>query len=325
MSNIIQRPRRLRYHSGLRDMLTEVRLNISDLIYPVFIKEGISQKKEIDSMPGVFQYSIDEVVKEVKEAWDLGIKAVILFGIPKHKDERASGAYDQNGIVQLATRKIKEACPKILIITDVCLCEYMSHGHCGLISENGEIENDSSLEILANTALSHVQAGADMVAPSDMMDGRVLAIRTILDQNNFQHIPIMSYAVKYASSFYGPFRDAAESAPSFGDRKSYQMGFTSEKEAIREAMLDEEEGADFIMVKPAMAYLDIIRVLKDTTNLPLVAYQVSGEYSMLMAAHQKGFLSLEDILLESLVGMKRAGAQLIITYFAKQIAGFLET
>jgi porphobilinogen synthase len=305
-------------------MLKEVRLFKEDLIYPIFIKEGIKSKVEIKSMPGIYQFPLNQVVKEVKEAYDLGVKAVLLFGIPKTKDKKASGAYNPKGIVQQAIQKIKKEIPDLLIITDVCLCEYMSHGHCGIIDKNEEILNDETLALLAKTALSHAKAGADIVAPSDMMDFRVRAIREELDKNGFYQIPIMSYAVKYASSFYGPFRDAAESAPQFGDRKSYQMDYRNKNEALKEAWLDYEEGADFLMVKPAMPYLDIIRDVKEEINLPLVAYQVSGEYSMIIASHELKYLDRKEIILESLTSIKRAGANLIITYFAKEIAKYLK-
>lgn len=315
---MIQRPRRLRQNPVLRQMLQEVHLRPENLIYPLFIKEGISEKQAISSMPGIFQYSLKEAVAEIKLLQKDGLKSVILFGIPEKKDNKASEAINPKGIIQKACQEIKSACPTIFLITDVCLCEYMDHGHCGLLHSSGTILNDPSLEILAQSALSHAMAGADMVAPSDMMDGRVAAIRQVLDESSFADLPIMSYAVKYASHFYGPFREAAESAPLSGDRKSYQMDFKNIKEASREAFLDEEEGADILMVKPALPYLDILKNLSEQSDLPLAAYQVSGEYTMLRSAVDQGWLN-EDSILESLISTKRAGAQLILTYFAKDI------
>ncbi|EKD41441.1 MAG: hypothetical protein ACD_73C00720G0002 [uncultured bacterium] len=315
---LIHRPRRLRLNETLRAMLCETRLNSSDFVLPLFIKEGIKEKKAISSMPGHYQLTLKDALKECGEIYKLGLKSIILFGIPKHKDQKASEAYNDQGYLQDTIKAIKDKYPKLYIITDVCLCEYMEHGHCGIVDKKGEILNDPSLELLAKTAASHAGAGADMVAPSDMMDGRVWAIRKALDQTGFLNTPIMSYAVKYASSFYGPFREAAESTPQFGDRKTYQMDYANKSEALREALLDIEEGADMIMVKPALAYLDIIAKLKSQLNTPLAAYQVSGEYSQIMAAAAKGWISEEGVMLESLTAIKRAGAQLIITYFAKK-------
>ncbi|MDK2821237.1 MAG: porphobilinogen synthase [Clostridia bacterium] len=318
----IYRPRRLRQNEVIRSMVRETELNFKDLIYPLFVIHGKDVKTPVPSLPGVFQLSIDKLEKEVGEVVAAGIPAVILFGIPAEKDEVASGAYDPNGIVQEAVRTLKRAYPELLVITDVCLCEYTSHGHCGVI-DNGQVLNDPTLELLAKTALSHVEAGADIVAPSDMMDGRVAAIRKVLDDNGFSHTPIMSYSAKYASAFYGPFRDAAGSAPQFGDRKSYQMDPANTDEALREVELDLQEGADMIMVKPAMPYLDIVRRVKDNFNAPLVAYQVSGEYAMLKAAAANGWLDEEKVVLEALTSIKRAGADLIITYYAKELVRWL--
>lgn len=301
-------------------MVRETRLAPDQLILPLFVKEGATAP--IRSMPGHFQLSLGDLVKEAKESFKLGVPAVILFGIPKKKDETASEAYAKNGIVQKAVRTLKEKIPELVIITDLCLCEYMSHGHCGVV-RGKKIDNDSSLELLAQTALSHVEAGADLVAPSDMMDGRVRAIRRILDKNSFSHIPIMSYAVKYASAFYGPFREAAGSAPKFGNRKSYQMDPANSREAIREAKLDIKEGADIITVKPALPYLDIIQVVRAEINVPVAAYQVSGEFAMIKAAAQKNWLGEKSVVMESLTAIRRAGADLIITYFAKEAAKLL--
>jgi len=312
------RLRRLRRNENLRRMIRETFLRIDDLIFPLFVQPGKGIKEPISSMPGNYRFSIDELVKEVKEVYDLGIPAIILFGIPERKDELGSEAYAKNGIIQRAIKAIKDKEPEIIVITDVCLCEYTSHGHCGIIKK-GEVDNDATLELLAKIAVSHAEAGADMVAPSDMMDGRVKAIREALDNNGFKHIPIMSYAVKYASAFYGPFREAAESAPKFGDRRSYQMDPPNVREAIREAELDVIEGADIIMVKPALPYLDVIYRVRQVINRPIAAYNVSGEYSMLKAAIANGWLE-ERVILEALISIKRAGADLILTYFAKDIA-----
>ncbi|MAT56417.1 MAG: porphobilinogen synthase [Ignavibacteriae bacterium] len=317
------RLRRLRYNPILRDMVRETELQKNDLIYPLFVRPGENIKTEIKSMPGVFQMSIDILVKECKEVRDLGIPAVILFGIPEHKDEKGSEAYDPNGIIQRAIRAIKAEVKDLLVITDVCLCEYTSHGHCGLL--NGEeILNDETVSLLAKEAVSHAEAGADIIAPSDMMDGRVAAIRKALDYKGFQNIPIMSYAVKYASGYYGPFRDAAESTPTFGDRRSHQMDVANSNEAIREADLDVDEGADIIMVKPAGAYLDIIYRVKEEYQMPTAAYQVSGEYSMIKAAGQLDWIDEERVMIESLVAIKRAGADMILTYFAKDAAKYID-
>ncbi len=321
----VHRPRRLRVNENIRRMVRETRLSVDDLIQPFFVIYGEKVKNPVPSMPGVYQLSIDYLVDEVKRARDLGIPAVILFGIPDKKDSVASGAYDENGIIQQAVRAIKEKVDDILVITDVCLCEYTSHGHCGLVKGN-EIINDPTLELLAKTAVSHAKAGADIVAPSDMMDGRVAAIREALDNEGFQNVAIMSYAVKYASSFYGPFRDAAESAPKFGDRRSYQMDPANAREAIKEASLDIEEGADIIMVKPALPYLDVVRLVRDTfPDVPLAAYNVSGEYSMIKAAAQMGWIDYDRVVMETLVGIKRAGADIIITYFAMEVAEKLQS
>jgi len=313
------RPRRLRRTENIRSLVRETHLTVNDLIYPLFICEGKNVKQEIRSMPEVYRFSIDKALEEIKEATQLGIKAVLLFGIPDKKDEVGTSAYIENGIIQKAVRAIKDKFPELIVITDVCLCEYTSHGHCGII-KNGEVDNDLTLEVLAKIAVSHAKAGADIVAPSDMMDGRVERIRSALDEAGFSHVAIMSYAVKYCSAFYGPFREAAESAPKFGDRRSYQMDPANSREALREASLDIEEGADIIMVKPAMPYLDIIKMLRNEFNYPIAAYQVSGEYAMIKAAAKLGWLDEEKILWESLISIKRAGADLIITYFAKKIA-----
>lgn len=316
------RTRRLRSSKTLRDMVRNVTLSIDEFIYPLFIEEGENIKEEIPSMPGQYRFSIDRLEDELKELKDLGIKALLLFGIPKEKDPVGSGAYAENGIVQNAIRYIKKNFPEFLIITDVCMCEYTSHGHCGIL-DGCDVVNDITLEYLAKIALSHAQAGADIVAPSDMMDGRIQAMRTILDENGFTNLPIMAYSVKYASNYYGPFRDAADSAPSFGDRKTYQMDFRNSKEYYREVEADIEEGADFIMVKPALAYLDVIHALKDL-SLPLVAYNVSGEYSMVKAAAKNGWINEKGIVMENMYALKRAGVNLIITYHAKEIAQWVK-
>jgi len=304
-------------------MIRETSLSVDDLVYPLFVTAGKKIKKPIDSMPGNFQLSLDYLAKEVKTTKDLGIPAVLLFGIPEKKDEEGSGAYDRDGIIQRAVREIKDKVPDILVITDVCLCEYTSHGHCGLL-DGDEVDNDSTLEILAETAVSQAEAGADMVAPSAMMDGQVLAIRDALDEDGFDDLPVMAYSAKYASSFYGPFREAAESAPQFGDRTTYQMDPPNSDEAIREITLDVEEGADIIMVKPALAYLDIIRRAKEEFDLPLAAYNVSGEFSMIKAAETMGWLDGTRAMMECLTSIKRAGADIIITYFAKEAAALLK-
>ena len=317
------RARRLRRSEALRSMVRETFLRSEDLIYPMFSAFGEDVRKEIISMPGIYQQSIEHIVAEAREVSELGIPAVILFGIPEKKDPLGQDAYSENGIIQETIRAIKAEVPKLLVITDVCMCEYTDHGHCGVIKD-GDVDNDETLKLLAAEALSHARAGADIVAPSDMMDGRVAAIREILDANGYAHIPVMSYAVKYASAYYGPFRDAAESTPQFGDRRSYQMDPANRIEAFREAELDVQECADFLMVKPALAYLDILRDLKDRYNLPLVAYNVSGEYSMIKAAAEKDWIDGDRVMMETLVGMKRAGADLIITYHAKEAARLLK-
>ncbi|HNY40455.1 MAG TPA: porphobilinogen synthase [Bryobacteraceae bacterium] len=318
----VHRMRRLRATESLRRLVRETQLAPDDFILPLFAVEGEGVRREIKSMPGNYQLSIDELVKECEEAHALGIGGVILFGIPEHKDDQATGAYDDNGIVQKAIRAIKRATPGLVVVTDVCNCEYTSHGHCGLVVDN-DVDNDVTLTWLAKSAVSHARAGADIVAPSDMMDGRVAAIRDALDEAGFTKTPIMSYAAKYASCFYGPFRDAAESAPQFGDRRSYQMDPPNAREAMREIELDVEEGADIIMVKPAMPYLDIIRMARDTWDLPIAAYQVSGEFSMIHAAARNGWIDLDRAMMESLTSIKRAGADMILTYFAKPAARML--
>jgi len=319
-----QRLRRTRRTAGLRDLVRETWLSPRDFVYPIFVTAGEDVKNAIASMPGIFQLSINHAVAEALRAYELGIPAVLLFGIPDHKDEAATGAYDPEGIVQLATRAIKDAAPDLLVITDVCLCEYTSHGHCGVVEkETGEVLNDVSLELLARTAASQAEAGADIVAPSDMMDGRVAAVRAELDNEGFENTPIMAYAAKYASAFYGPFRDAADSAPQFGDRRSYQMDPANAREALVETALDVEEGADIVMVKPALPYLDVLRRVRETTDLPVAAYNVSGEYAMVKAAAQNGWLDEERAVIEALTGIKRAGADIIITYYAPDVARWL--
>ncbi len=320
----VHRPRRLRLNENIRRMVRETRLSVDDLIQPFFVVHGEKVKNPVGSMPGVYQLSIDYLVEEVKRARDLGIPAVILFGIPKKKDPVASEAYADDGIIQMAVRAIKEKVEDIIVITDVCLCEYTSHGHCGLV-KGDKVLNDPTLELLAKTAVSHAKAGADIVAPSDMMDGRVAAIREALDAEGFQDVAIMAYSVKYASSFYGPFRDAADSAPKFGDRRSYQMDPPNAREAIKEASLDVEEGADIIMVKPALPYLDVVRMVKEAfPEVPLAAYNVSGEYAMIKAAAQLGWIDYERVVMETLVSIKRAGADMILTYFAMEVAEKLQ-
>lgn len=316
------RPRRMRANEKIRRMVAETSVTVDDLIFPMFVVEGSNIRNEISSMPGNFQLSVDEFVKEAKVIEGLGIPAIILFGIPNEKDEMASGAYAENGIVQEAIRAVKDSGSELIVITDVCLCEYMSHGHCGIV-EGNMILNDPSLELLAKTALSHAQAGADMVAPSDMMDGRVGAIREILDEYGYMETPIMAYSAKYASCFYGPFREAAESTPSFGDRRTYQMDPPNAVEAIREAALDIDEGADIIMVKPALPYLDVISAISGEFPYPLAAYNVSGEFSMLKAAAQKGWIDEDRAIIEVLTSIKRAGADIILTYHAPDAARIL--
>ena len=317
----ITRSRRLRSCKNIRSMVRETSLSINDFIYPLFVCEGKGVRNEVAAMPGIYNLSVDEIVKEAREAESLGIKSVILFGIPGHKDEEGSGAYGSDGIVQKAIKAIKDF-TELYVITDVCMCEYTSHGHCGRVV-NGDVDNDSTLDMLAREALSHAEAGADMVAPSDMMDGRVKAIRSMLDDNGYEKIPIMSYAVKYASGYYGPFREAADSTPAFGSRKTYQMDPANRREALKEAYSDIEEGADIIMVKPALAYLDIIREVKDSCNIPVASYNVSGEYAMIKAAGKNGWIDEEKVMMETLLSMKRAGSDLIITYFAKDAAKIL--
>ncbi|WP_137788737.1 porphobilinogen synthase [Bacillus sp. E(2018)] len=317
-----QRHRRLRKSASMRSLVRETHLHVSDFIYPLFFVEGENIKKEVPSMPGVYHLSLDLLQEEVKEIESLGIQSIIVFGVPAEKDDCGSSAYDHNGIVQKAISQIKEVAPSLTIIADTCLCQFTDHGHCGVI-ENGEVLNDETLTLLAKTAVSQAKAGADIIAPSNMMDGFVAAIRQGLDEAGFYDVPIMSYAVKYASSFYGPFRDAAHSTPQFGDRKTYQMDPANRLEALREAESDVAEGADFLMVKPALSYLDILRELKDRYPLPLVAYNVSGEYSMIKAAAMNGWVDEKSIVLEKLISMKRAGADLIITYFAKDAARWL--
>jgi porphobilinogen synthase len=317
------RPRRLRKTPVLRDMIRETELIAADFIYPMFVVPGSGVKKEIGAMPGIHQLSKDELVKEALEVNDLGVPAVILFGIPEEKDDVGTEAYRADGVVQQAIEALKKARPELVVITDVCLCEYTSHGHCGII-ENGDVVNDATVDVLAKEALSHARAGADMVAPSDMMDGRVGVIRDILDEHDFTDIPIMAYSAKYASAFFGPFREAAESTPQFGDRRSYQMDPANVVEALREVRLDIDEGADIVMVKPALPYLDIIALIKSEFDLPVAAYNVSGEYSMVKAAAAKGWIDGERVMMESLVSIKRAGAKMILTYFAKEAAALLK-
>jgi len=313
------RPRRMRQNDAFRRMIRETKLSVDDLILPLFAVNGKGVKNPIDSMPGHYQLSIDNLVKTSSKAHELGIPAVMLFGIPEKKDPLATGAYDKNGVVQNATRALKDKIPDLAVITDVCLCQYTDHGHCGVV-EGNIIDNDASLDLLAKTALSHARAGADMVAPSDMMDGRVAEIRNILDENDFINVPILSYAAKYCSAFYGPFRDAAHSAPKFGDRRTYQMDPANALEAVREVTLDIEEGADIIMVKPALPYLDIIRLIREEIDLPLAAYNVSGEYAMIKAAEKMGWVDGKKVMMETLIAIKRAGADMILTYFALEAA-----
>jgi porphobilinogen synthase len=317
------RPRRLRRSESLRALIRETHLSPSQFVYPLFIMPGKKKREEISSMPGIFRISVDQLEQEAKECMELGVNSVILFGLPEKKDAMGTGAHAKDGIIQRGIKELKNKVPELTVITDVCLCEYTDHGHCGcLIGDT--VDNDATLEILAKVALSHAEAGADMVAPSDMMDGRVAEIRAALDENNFEMVPIMSYAVKYASAFYGPFRDAANCAPKFGDRRSYQMDPANSREAMREATLDVEEGADILMVKPALAYLDIISRLKDEFDLPIAAYHVSGEYAMIKAAAEKGWIDGDRVMAETLLSIKRAGADIIITYCAKDMARLLQ-
>ena len=320
---LIKRPRRLRGSANLRKMVRETRMDKSSLIYPLFVMEGNGIQEEIPSMEGQYRYSLDRLPYKLEQLEKAGVNSIMLFGIPAHKDEVGSGAYAQDGIVQKALREAKSRFPEMYYVTDVCMCEYTSHGHCGVLCGH-DVDNDRTLELLAKTALSHVEAGADMVAPSDMMDGRVRAIREMLDANGHYTAPIMSYAVKYASGFYGPFRDAAGSAPSFGDRKSYQMDFHNSREGIKEALMDVEEGADIIMVKPAMAYQDMITRVRDAVNVPVAAYSVSGEYAMVKAGASMGYIEEERIISEMAVGVYRAGADIYLTYFAPEIARLMD-
>ena len=312
----IQRPRRLRRTDALRSLVRETKLTRDDFVLPLFVCSGTKVRREISSMPGVFNLSVDETVEEVSRAFDIGVRSVILFGLPESKDETATGAYAEDGIVQRALRAIKKSTPDVIAMADTCLCEYTSHGHCGVVRD-GDVVNDESLKLLAKTALSQAQAGADVVAPSSMMDGQVASIREALDTSGFEHIPIMAYAVKYASGFYGPFREAADSAPAFGDRRAYQMDPPNAREAMREAQLDYEEGADILMVKPATVYLDVLRMVRDRYDVPLAAYHVSGEYALIKAAAQKGWIDEQRVMLETLTSIKRAGADIILTYYAR--------
>ncbi|MCC8141579.1 MAG: porphobilinogen synthase [Lachnospiraceae bacterium] len=316
------RPRRLRYGETLRKMVRETRMDPSSLIYPIFVREGSGITEEIPTMPGQYRYSVDTMGEKLQSLTDAGISQVIFFGIPDHKDEVGSGAYDADGIVQRALRRAKQDFPELYRITDVCMCEYTSHGHCGVLCGE-DVDNDRTVELLAKTALSHVEAGADMVAPSDMMDGRVAAIRTALDANGYINTPILAYAVKYASAFYGPFRDAAGSAPAFGDRKSYQMDYHNSREGVKEALLDVQEGADLVMVKPAMSYLDMVTKIKEAVQVPVAAYSVSGEYSMIKAAAAAGYIEEDKIICETTVSAFRAGCDIYLTYFAEEIAGYM--
>jgi len=323
MTNLIHRPRRLRRSAALRSLVREARLSRDDFVLPLFVCTGKAVRREVSSMPGVFNLSVDEVTKEASAAFDKGVRSVILFGLPESKDELASGAYAEDGIVQQAIRSIRAAVPELVVIADTCLCEYTSHGHCGVV-RNGEVLNDESLELIAQTALSQAEAGADMVGPSAMMDGQVGAIRETLDANGFEHVAIMAYAIKYASAFYGPFREAADSAPAFGDRRAYQMDPPNVREAMREAELDYSEGADILMVKPASVYLDVLRMVRDRFDVPIAAYHVSGEYALIKAAAQKGWIDEERVMLETLTSIKRAGADIILTYYAREAIAALQ-
>ena len=321
--NLRIRPRRLRYGETLRKIVRETRVDPASLIYPMFVKEGTGIVEEIPTMPGQYRYSIDTMERKLEELLDAGVSSVMFFGIPDHKDEVGSGAYAEDGIVQRAVRLARREFPEMYLITDVCMCEYTSHGHCGVLCGH-DVDNDATLKLLAKSALSHVQAGADMVAPSDMMDGRVAAIRDILDENGYKNTPIMSYAVKYASAFYGPFRDAAGSAPAFGDRKSYQMDYHNSREGIKEALLDVQEGADIIMVKPAMSYLDMVAKIKEAVQVPVASYSVSGEYAMIKAGAKLGYIDEEKIICETAASAFRAGCDIYLTYFAKEIAQYMQ-
>ncbi|HEN20684.1 MAG TPA: porphobilinogen synthase [Desulfobacteraceae bacterium] len=320
---MIIRPRRLRKNPAIREMVRETSLSVKDFIAPLFVKYGKGRKEPIPSMPGQFHFSVDTVVKEAEELWSSGIPSILLFGVPEYKDSTGSSSWAEDGIVQRAVSEIKNHLPDMVVITDVCLCEYTDHGHCGII-KNGDVDNDSTLELLARQAVSHAKAGADFVAPSDMMDGRVSSIRNALENENFTATGILSYAVKYTSAFYGPFREAADSAPGFGDRRGYQMDPANALEALREAELDIEEGADIIMVKPALPYLDIVRNVREISLIPVAAYNVSGEYAMVKAADMKGWIDGKKVMMEMLISIKRAGADLILTYFAKEAALELE-
>lgn len=317
MSHLTHRPRRLRRNEALRSLVRETRLAREDLVLPLFACPGEGVRKEISSMPGVHNLSVDEIGREATNAYEIGVRSVILFGLPETKDEKASGAYDEKGVVQQAVRAIRRSAPDLVIMADTCLCEYTSHGHCGVVRGN-EVLNDESLQLLARTAVSQAEAGVDLVAPSAMMDGQVGAIREALDRAGFEQVAIMSYAVKYASAFYGPFREAAESTPAFGDRRAYQMDAANAREAMREAELDYSEGADILMVKPATVYLDILRMVRDRFDLPLAAYHVSGEYAMIKAAAQQGWIDEQRVMMETLTGIKRAGADIILTYYARE-------
>jgi len=324
MSFPIHRPRRIRRTEALRGMVRETRLSTAGFVYPMFVCPGTKVRKEVSSMPGVYQQSVDQIVEECREVESLGIPAIILFGLPESKDARGSSSLAKTGVVQQAVQAIKKPKLNLLVITDVCLCEYTDHGHCGVV-KHGEIQNDPTLEILAQQALSHARAGADIVAPSDMMDGRVAAIRTLLDDHKFENIPILAYAAKYCSGFYGPFREAADSAPKSGDRRSYQMDPANAREALKEVSLDLEEGADIVMVKPALPYLDIVRAVRERFDVPVGAYNVSGEYAMVKAAAQKGWIEEKRVVLEILTGIQRAGADIILTYHAKDAARWLKS
>ena len=321
--NFFKRTRRTRNNSLLRDLISNVNLSMDDFIYPIFVEEGNNIKSEIEAMPNQYRYSIDKLKEEIEDIINLGIKGILLFGIPKQKDEKGSGAYDENGIIQKAVRFIKKNFSNILVITDVCMCEYTSHGHCGILN-NDNVDNDLTIDYISKIALSHVKAGADIVAPSDCMDGHVLSIRNILDKNGYVNIPIMSYSVKYASGYYSPFRTAADSAPSFGDRKSYQMDFRNRKEYISKIENDIEEGADIFIIKPALPYLDVIKDISTKFNIPIASYNVSGEYSMVKAASKLGFIDEKKIVLENMFALKRAGSDIIITYHAKDLAKYLK-
>ncbi|PYK93903.1 MAG: porphobilinogen synthase [Verrucomicrobia bacterium] len=323
MRKLVHRPRRLRRSRGLRNLIRETNLSARDFILPLFVSEKIEKRQAIESMPGVFQFSPDGIVEEARRAQDLGLQAILLFGVPREKDEQASGAYAENGVVQKTLRAIKSKCPEVVAITDVCLCQYMSHGHCGVARIDGDhfhVLNDETVDLLVKTALSHAQAGADMVAPSDMMDGRIGAIREALDANGFDQTGIMSYAAKFASVFYGPFREAAESPPRFGDRRSYQMDCANAEEALREVALDVKEGADILMIKPALPYIDILWRVRERFAKPTAVYHVSGEYAMVKAAAEKGFLDERAAVLEIMTSLKRAGADIIVTYWARELA-----